>query len=159
MSKAETFPDEILIATNRKAKFNYFLSEFTEAGIELVGSEIKALRSGHCSLDDSYVIVKDRECFILNMNIPIYQANGVFSHEPTRTRKLLLHKSEILKFDQAVSREGYTIIPVRVYIRHGIAKVQIALGKGKKNWDKRDTIKEREDQRNMAKARKGRWNY
>ena len=159
MSKAETFPDEILIATNRKAKFNYFLSEFTEAGIELVGSEIKALRSGHCSLDDSYVIVKDLECFILNMNIPIYQANGVFSHEPTRTRKLLLHKSESLKFDQAVSREGYTIIPVRVYIRHGIAKVQIALGKGKKNWDKRDTIKEREDQRNMAKASKGHWNY
>lgn len=159
MSKAESFPDEILIASNRKAKFNYFLSEFTECGIELVGSEIKALRSDHCSLDDSYVIIKGMECFILNMNIPVYQANGIFSHEPTRTRKLLLHKAQILKFEQAVSREGYTLIPVRVYIKHGIAKVQIALGKGKKNWDKRDTIKERDDQRRMDKASKGRWDF
>lgn len=153
--KKETFPDEILIATNRKAKFNYFLSDFTECGIELVGSEIKALRSGHCSLDDSYVIIKDGECFILNMNIPVYQANGIFSHEPTRTRKLLLHKAQILKFGQMVDRQGYTLVPVRVYIKHGMAKVQIALGKGKKNYDKRETIKERDDKIKMAKAQKG----
>lgn len=153
------FPDEILIATNRKAKFNYFLSDFTEAGIQLVGSEIKALRQGHCSLDDSYVILKGGECFLLNMNIPIYQANGIFSHEPTRTRKLLLHKAEIVKFARSVDREGYTLVPVRVYIRRGKAKVQIALGKGKKNYDKRETIKEREDSRKMAKAQKGRWEF
>jgi SsrA-binding protein len=154
--KSETFPDEKLISTNKKAHFNYFLSEFTEAGIELVGSEIKSLRTGHCSLDDSYVIIKGGEAYILNMNIPVYQANGIFSHEPTRTRKLLLHKDQIVKFAYAVDREGYTIIPVRVYIKRGMAKVQIALGKGKKLWDKRETIKERDDLRNAAKADKER---
>ncbi len=154
MAKKEEFKDEILVCNNRKAHFNYFLSDFTECGIELKGSEIKALRLGHCSLDDSYVFIKGRECFIMNMNIPEYQANGIFSHEPTRTRKLLLHRSQILKFDQMVTRDGYTLVPVRVYIRHGMAKVQIALGKGKKNYDKRETIKEREDSRRIAKISK-----
>jgi SsrA-binding protein len=157
MAKKEEFKDEILVCTNRKAHFNYFLSEFTECGIELVGSEIKAMRAGHCSLDDSYVMIKSNECFILNMNIPVYQANGIFSHEPTRTRKLLLHKAQILKFAQLVDREGYTLVPVRVYIRKGRAKVQIALGKGKKNYDKRDTIKEREENRKIAKLTKERY--
>lgn len=151
MAKKEEFKDEILVCTNRKAHFNYFLSEFTECGIELVGSEIKALRMGHCSLDDSYVIINNGECLLLNMNIPEYQANGIFSHEPTRTRKLLLHKAQILKFQTLVERQGYTLVPVRVYIKHGLCKVQIALGKGKKNYDKRETIKERDDQRHIAK--------
>lgn len=150
----EKFDDEILLCTNRKAKFNYFLSDFTECGIELKGSEIKALRAGHCSLDDSYVIVKSGEMFIINMNIPLYQNNGIFSHEPTRTRKLLLHKSQIISFFNATTKQGYTIIPTRVYIKRGKCKVQIALGKGKKNYDKRETIKERDDQRRMAKYSK-----
>jgi SsrA-binding protein len=152
--KDEKFPDEQLIATNRKSHFNYFLSEFQEAGISLVGSEIKALRTGHCSLDDAYVILKGGEAFVLNMNIPVYQANGIFSHEPTRTRKLLLHKDQIRKLTYATDREGYTVIPTRVYIRKGHAKVQIALAKGKKDWDKREAIKQRDDSRNMAKAMK-----
>lgn len=156
MSK-ETFKDEILVCNNRKAHFNYFLSEFTEAGIELVGSEIKALRLGHCSLDDSYVIISGGECKILNMNIPQYQSNGIFSHEPTRTRRLLLHKAQIIKFSQAVDREGYTLVPVRVYIKRGLCKVQIALGKGKKNFDKRETIKEREAERKIHKLVKERF--
>ena len=133
--KDEKFKDEILIATNRKAKFNYFLTDFQECGIELVGSEIKALRAGHCSLDDSYVVIRKGEAFLLNMN----------------------HKSEILKLAQAVDREGYTLVPVRCYIRRGRAKIQIALGKGKKNYDKRETIKKREDERNISKAMKGKW--
>ena len=149
--------DEILIATNRNAKFNYFLSDFQEAGIELVGSEIKALRAGHCSLDDAYIIINKRELFLLNMNIPIYQANGIFSHEPTRTRKLLMHKKEILDLETKVSREGYTLIPTRVYIRSGLCKIQLALGKGKKNYDKRETIKKRDDERRIAKAMKERY--
>lgn len=157
MAKKEEFKDEILICNNRKAHFNYFLSEFTECGIELKGSEIKSLRMGHCSLDDSYVFIKNGECFIINMNIPEYQANGIFSHEPTRTRRLLLHRSQILKFDQLITRDGYTLVPVRVYIRHGMAKVQVALGKGKKNYDKRETIKEREDNRRIAKLSKERY--
>jgi ssrA-binding protein len=154
MSNKDSFPGEILLCTNKKAYFNYFLSEFTECGIELKGSEIKALRAGHCSLDDSYVIIKHGEAFVLNMNIPLYQNNGVFSHEPTRTRKLLLHKKQIIDFAYAVERDGYTLVPTRVYIRNGRCKVQIALGKGKKNYDKRETIKEREDSRKMARVQK-----
>ncbi len=157
MAQKEEFKDEILICNNRKAHFNYFLSDFTECGIELKGSEIKSMRLGHCSLDDSYVLIRSGECQILNMNIPVYQANGIFSHEPTRTRKLLLHKAQILKFQQAVEREGYTLVPVRVYIRRGYAKVQIALGKGKKNYDKRETIKAREENRHIAKLTKERY--
>jgi len=153
----EAFKDEQLIATNRKARFNYFLSEFQEAGIELVGSEIKALRGGHCSLDDTYVIIKNREAYVLNMNIPEYQAMGVLSHDPLRTRKLLLHKAQIDKLERAISREGFTVVPVRVYIRKGRCKVQIALAKGKKNYDKRETIKNREDERMMAKIQKNRY--
>ena len=93
------------------------------------------------------------------MNIPLFQSNGVFSHEPTRTRKLLLHKKQIDDFDHAVQREGYSILPVRVYIKKGRCKVQIALGKGKKNYDKRETIKEREDNRFMAKTLKAKNHY
>jgi SsrA-binding protein len=156
MKKKEEFKDEILLCTNKKAYFNYFLSDFLEAGLELKGSEIKALRAGHCSLDDSYIIIKDLEAYVLNMNIPIYQANGIFSHEPTRTRKLLLHKQQIIEFVNKVDREGYTIIPTRVYIRKGKCKIQIALGKGKKNYDKREVIKKREDDRYAAKMMKGR---
>lgn len=150
----EFFPDEILLCTNKKAKFNYFLSEFTECGIELKGSEIKALRAGHCSLDDSYVIIKNGEAFLLNMNIPLFQNNGIFSHEPTRTRKLLLHKKQIIYFDNEVTKAGFTLIPVRVYIKKGRCKVQIALGKGKNAVDKRETIKKREDSRFIAKTLK-----
>ena len=156
--KEEKPKDEKLIATNHKAHYNYFLSEYQEAGIQLVGSEIKALREGHCSLDDSYVVIRRGKALILNMNIPLYQGNNkVFAHEPTRTRKLLLHKKEILALSQATDRQGYTIVPVRCYIRKGHAKIQIALGKGKKNYDKREAIKKREDERNMAKAMKGRY--
>ena len=157
MSKKEDFKGEILVCNNRKAHFNYFLSDFTECGLALVGSEIKALRAGHCSLDDSYIIIKRGECFVLNMNIPQLQANGIFSHEPTRTRKLLLHKAQILRFEQAVEREGYTLVPARVYIKNGLAKIQIALGKGKKNYDKRESIKERDDARKIAKLTKERY--
>ena len=146
---------EILLCTNKKAYFNYFLSEFTECGIELKGSEIKALRAGHCSLDYSYVIIKGGEVYLLNRNIPILQSNNsLFSHEPTRTRKLLLHKKQILAFRQNVEREGYTLVPVRVYIKKGICKVQIALAKGKKNYDKREVIKEREDKIHASRRRK-----
>lgn len=155
----ESFPDEILLCTNKKAYFNYFLSEFTECGIELKGSEIKALRAGHCSLDDSYVIIKGNQAYLLNMNIPLYQGNTIFSHEPTRTRKLLLHKKQILDFSSMVDREGYSILATRVYIRKGLCKVQIALGKGKKNYDKRETIKAREDSRFMAKTMKEKNHY
>ena len=148
---------ERLVCQNRKAHFNYFLSDFKEAGIELVGSEIKSLRLGHCSIDEAYVIFKGREAFILNMNIPLYQENTPFQPSPLRTRKLLLHKKEIIELIYDVERQGYTIIPTRVYIKRGKAKVQIALGKGKKNYDKRQTIKEREAKINIQKKVKERY--
>ena len=154
----EQFKDEILVTTNRKARFNYFLSDFLECGIALEGSEIKSLRLGRCSLEDSYCLISGGECFILNMNIPAFQSNNPsFTHEETRTRKLLLHKKEINDLYFKVTREGYTLIPTRVYIKRGKCKVQIALGKGKKNYDKRETIKKREDERRVAKALKDRY--
>lgn len=155
--KNKNIEGEKLIANNRKAHFNYFLSDFQEAGIELVGSEIKSLRLGHCSIDESYVILKNREVFILNMNIPTYQENGVFQPSPTRTRKLLMHKKEIIELIYKVDRQGYTIIPTRVYIKRGKAKVQIALAKGKKNYDKREVIKEREEKINIQRKIKERY--
>jgi len=158
MAKSTKTPsDEKLIAQNKKAFFNYFLSDFTEAGIVLVGSEIKSLRQGHCSISDSYVLIRGGEAYLLNMNIPVYQEHGLFNAEPTRTRKLLLHKDQIRHFESAVEKEGYALIPTRVYLRKGRAKVQIALGKGKKTWDKRETIRKREDDRALQKAVKERY--
>ena len=146
--------DDKLLCTNKKAQFNYFLSDHQEAGIELLGSEIKSLRKNRCSLDDAFVIFKGNEAFILNMNIPVFQDRNVFSHEPRRTRKLLLHKNEIYYLMEQVKMKGYTVVPCRVILRRGLCKIQIALGKGKKNYDKREVIKAREDKIKVAKASK-----
>lgn len=150
----ENKSNEKLLCTNKKASFNYYLENFMEAGIELVGSEIKSLRKNRCSLDDAYVIFKGNEAYIINMNIPIFQDKNVFSHDPRRTRKLLLHKNEIYSLMDDVKKKGYSVIPTRVLLRRGYCKVQIALGKGKKNYDKRQVIKEREDKIKIAKATK-----
>lgn len=147
--------DEKVLCENKKAKFNYFLDDYQEAGIELVGSEIKSLRKNRCSLDDSYIIFKGNEAFILNLNIPVFQKNEVeFSHNPTRTRKLLLHKNEIIKLQDEVKKKGFTIIPTRVILRRGLCKIQIALGKGKKNYDKREIIKNRDIENKLNKLTK-----
>lgn len=141
-----------IITTNKKASFNYFLSDFIEAGIVLQGTEIKSLRAHNVSLNDSYVVFKNHEAFILNMNISEYEKGNIFNHDPLRTRKLLLNKREILKYEQKVIKEGYTIVPTKIYLKKGKAKVEIALGKGKKLFDKRETIKERDDKRNIERA-------
>lgn len=141
-----------IITTNKKASFNYFLSDFIEAGIVLQGTEIKSLRAHNVSLNDSYVVFKNHEAFILNMNISEYEKGNIFNHDPLRTRKLLLNKREILKYEQKVIKEGYTIVPTKIYLKKGKVKVEIALGKGKKLFDKRETIKERDDKRNMERA-------
>lgn len=143
-----------IIATNRKAHYNYFLSDFLEAGIELKGTEIKSLRNNHCNLDDAYVIFKNNEAFVLNLNIAIYEKGTVFNHDPLRLRKLLLHKKEILKLNQKTIKEGYTVIPTKVYLSKGIAKVEIALAKGKKLFDKRESEKKKDDAKNIAKSLK-----
>lgn len=143
-----------IVSTNRKAHFNYFLSDFLECGISLEGSEIKSLRSNGCNINDAYVIFDKGEAFVINMQISRYEKGGAFSPDERRDRKLLLHKREILKYSQKVAQDGYTLIPVYVYFKKGLAKMSIALGKGKKNFDKRETIKKRDDERRIAKAMK-----
>lgn len=141
-----------IIARNSKASFNYFLSDFQECGIALVGTEIKALRVHGASLNDAYVIIRNNEAYILNMHIAPYDKGNIFNHDPLRTRKLLLHKKEILKLDQKVREKQYTLIPTKIYLVKGKAKVEIALGKGKKLYDKRDSEKARDDKRYIDKA-------
>src|SRR5574344_1753945 len=145
---------EKIITNNKKAHFNYFLSDFLECGIELFGTEIKSLRVNGCSLTDSYVVFKNGEAFILNMHIAPYKEASIFNKDPLRTRKLLLHKNEILKLFQKVQTDGYTIVPTKIYLKNGRAKVEIALGKGKKLYDKRETIKAKEHTREMDKVKK-----
>ncbi len=143
-----------VLVNNKKAHFNYFLSDFLECGIELKGTEIKSIRNHNCSIDDAYVVINNNEAFIINMHIAQYEKGTVYNHEPLRTRKLLLHKKEILKLNLQIQKEGYTIIPTKVYLKRGLCKIEIALGKGKKLVDKRETIKKRDDDRKMAKAMK-----
>lgn len=138
-----------IIATNKKAHFNYFLSELTEAGIELKGTEIKSLRVSGATIGDSYVVIRNGEAEIINMYIKPYDHGNIFNHEPLRNRKLLLHKREIRFFKMKMEKEGYTIVPTKIYFSRGKAKVEVALAKGKKLYDKRQTMKERDIQRDM----------
>lgn len=144
-----------VLVNNSKAKFLYFLEDFLECGIELKGSEIKSIRSNGASLHDSYVIIRNDEAFILNMHVAPYKQGNMFNHEPDRTRKLLLHKSEIIKMGKKAQEKQMTIVPTKVYIKKGKVKIEIALAKGKKLYDKRETIKKRDDERMMAKMKKG----
>ena len=134
---------------NRKAKFNYQIFDTVEAGIVLTGTEIKSLRHGKANIRDSYVRVKNGEMYIINMHISSYENGNIFNHDETRERKLLLHKKEILKFRDKIKLEGYTIVPLKVYLKNGRAKVLIGLAKGKKNFDKREDIKKRDIERNI----------
>ena len=144
------------IAKNRRASHDYQLLETWEAGIVLTGTEVKALREGKANLSDSYGIVRDGEVYLLNLHISPYSRGGYVNHEPTRTRKLLLHRREIRKMIGAVEREGLTLVPLELYFKDGKAKVAISLGKGKKLHDKRDDARRRDDERDMARAMKRR---
>ena len=143
-----------IISTNRRANHDYFLSDFLEAGIALKGTEIKSLRHNNVSIKEAYVFLKNNEAYIINMNIPIYEKGTIFNHEPKRDRKLLLHKSEIYRLQSKIKEKGYTIIPTKVYLKKGKAKVEIALAKGKKLNDKRETIKKNESKREIDKLMK-----
>ena len=134
---------------NRKAKYNYQIFDTIEAGIVLTGTEIKSLKLGKANIKDSYVRVKNNEMYIINMHISSYENGNIFNHDETRERKLLLHKKEILKFRDKIKLEGYTIVPLKVYLVKGRAKVLIGLAKGKKNYDKREDIKKRDIERNI----------
>jgi SsrA-binding protein len=141
-----------IIARNKRARHDYQIIDSWEAGIVLTGTEVKSLRDGKANLTDSYGIVNDGEVFLLNLHISPYEQGNRFNHEPTRTRKLLMHRKEIRKLIGAVERQGLTLVPLEMYFKRGVAKVTLALGKGKKLHDKRADEKKREDQRDMARA-------
>ncbi len=129
---------------NKKANYDYFIEESIECGIELKGTEIKSLRKGSADIKDCFAIVKNNEVFLLNMYIAKYEEGNRFNHDERRTRKLLLHKKEIKKIKEKVEREGYSLIPIKVYLLRGRAKLLLGVCRGKKNYDKRETIKERD---------------
>lgn len=136
-----------LIANNKKAFHDYFIEEKYEAGISLAGTEVKSLRQGKCSIKEAWVSIDKGEAFICGMNISPYEKGNIFNKDPLRVRKLLLHKTEIRKLDVASQAQGYTLVPLEVYFKHGKVKVQIGLAKGKKLYDKRETTAKRDQQR------------
>ena len=140
-----------VISNNRKARFNYFFKEFFEAGIVLMGSEVKSLRDGKANISESYAFDSNGEIFLINSHIPSYKESSYNNHNPKRNRKLLLNKREINKLMGRVNREGFTLIPTKLYFKKGKAKVEIAVAKGKKQYDKRHTKKKRDWNRERAR--------
>ena len=140
-----------IICLNRKASFNYFLIDFFEAGVVLKGSEIKSVRNGKVSIADSYGIEKKGEIYLINSHIPVYKEASYSNHNPYAERKLLLNKREINKLIGKMNQEGLTLVPTKMYFKKGKAKIEIALGKGKKNFDKRQTKKTRDWNRDKAR--------
>ena len=136
---------------NKRARFDYFIEEEIEACIVLTGTEIKSVRDGKCNIVDCYGIIKNNEIFLLNMFISHYKEGNIYNHDETRTRKLLLHKKEIKKLSDAVSREGKTLVPLKLYFKDNKLKVVLGLAKGKKNYDKRESIKENDLKREAQK--------
>jgi SsrA-binding protein len=142
-----------IIADNRKARYLYEILETYEAGLELQGSEVKSIRQGKANLQDGYALLRNGEAVLLNVHISPYEKTAAyFNHDPRRTRKLLLHKQEIRKLIGKVEQQGLTLIPLKMYMKRGLVKITIALAKGKKVHDKRESIKKRDDQREMARA-------
>ena len=140
-----------LIANNKKAYYDYFTEDKYEAGLVLHGTEVKSLRMGKCSIKESYVQIINGEVYIINMNITPYEKGNIFNRDPLRPKKLLLHKQEINKLAGKTSQQGYTIVPLQVYISNGKMKIEIGVGKGKKNYDKRDSIAKKDQQREAQK--------
>ena len=140
-----------VVARNKKASYEYFLSDFIECGIELKGTEIKSIKQLAASLNESYVIIKNGEAFIVGMNVSLYDKGNIFNHDVTRTRKLLLHKREIIKLAQKVKEKGFTLVATKLYLKRGRAKLEIALAKGKKLYDKREVEKQRDIKRDIER--------
>ena len=142
------------VVTNRKAYHNYHIGESIEAGISLTGTEIKSIRNGRVSLGDAYVKPEDGELWLFNAHISRYEAGSYSSHEPTRPRKLLLHRKQISGLSSELAEKGLTLVPLRIYIKDNLAKVEVALAKGKKIYDKRDFITRRETEREIGRVLK-----
>lgn len=139
---------------NRRAKHDYFIEDTVECGLVLSGTEVKSIRRGDCQIKDSYAIIRRGEVFLLNMFIGVYREGNIFNHQEERTRKLLLHKREILKLDDKVRLQGFTLVPLKIYFVSNRAKVLLGICKGKKNYDKREVIKERDVKRQLEKVQK-----
>ena len=144
------------VCENRKARHDYFIHETYEAGIELFGTEVKSLRAGKANLKDSYAVVKKGEMYLENMHISPYEQGNIFNRDPLRPKRLLLHKSEILKLFGKTREKGYTLIPLRVYFKRGRAKVELALASGKHTYDKRRDLADKAAKRDMERALKER---
>ncbi|BCS82027.1 SsrA-binding protein SmpB [Anaerocellum diazotrophicum] len=154
MSEKNKQNDIKIIATNRKAYHDYFIEETIEAGIELKGTEVKSVRLGHVNLKDSFARVEDGEVFLYNMHISPYEKGNIFNVDPMRDRKLLLHKHEINRLAGYVQQKGYTLIPLKIYIKRGKIKVELAVAKGKKLFDKREAIAKRDAELEIRKKMK-----
>lgn len=146
-----------VIANNRKAFHDYFIEDKFEAGLVLVGTEIKSIRKGSVQFKDAYVDIINNEAYIVGMHIAPYEFGNRFNHDELRDRKLLLHKLEIKKLSKSVQQKGYTIVPLSLYLSEGKAKMEIALAKGKANYDKRQTLKEKDAKREIEKALKNKY--
>lgn len=144
---------------NRKARHDYFIHDTYEAGIELQGTEVKSLRAGRANLKDSYCTIKNGEIFIEHMHISPYEQGNIFNHDPLRPRRLLMHKAEIIKLFSQTREKGFTVIPLKVYFKHGRAKLEIALASGKHNYDKRQDLKTKAAKREVQQALKERQRY
>lgn len=142
---------------NKKALFDYTIEDTYEAGIVLTGTEIKSIREGKANLKDSYANIRNNEVFLINMHISHYDKGNIFNHNETRTRKLLLHKKEILKIRDKIDIKGYTLVPIKLYFNKNKAKILLGIGKGKKIFDKRESIKERDINREVEKSLKKRY--
>lgn len=140
-----------LIANNKKARFDYFIEETYEAGIALCGTEVKSVRMGKCSVKEAFIRVEKGELFVYNMHITPYEKGNIFNRDPLRVRKLLLHKHEIHKLSGQVTQKGYTIVPLQVYIKGNLIKMEIGLGRGKKLYDKRADIAKKDQRREVEK--------
>ena len=136
-----------LLANNKKAYFDYFIEDKWEAGIELYGTEVKSIRMGKVSIKESYIKIENGEVFIYNMHVSPYEKGNIFNRDPIRTRRLLLHKQEINKIAGKTAEKGYTVVPLQVYIKNGLCKIEIGLAKGKKLYDKRDSIAKKDVRR------------
>jgi SsrA-binding protein len=152
MANTEEKTEREPIARNRRARHDYQILDTWEAGIVLTGSEVKSLREGKANISDAYGIVNNGEVHLLNLHISPYEKASHFNHEPTRTRKLLLHRREIRKMIGAVERQGLTLVPLELYFKKGMVKVALGLGRGKKLYDKRADEKKRDDDREMQRA-------
>src|SRR4051812_6681362 len=145
-----------VIAENPKARYDYAIIETLEAGLVLTGTEVKSLRAGKVAIKESYVRMDGDEAFVIGMNIATYEQGNVFNHEPTRTRKLLLHRQQIRRLIGSVEREGLTLVPLDLHFKEGRVKVTLALVKGKKQHDKREDLKRKDDEREMARVARAR---